>query len=211
MEKRHRSNCECPSCEGSRFYNSRLERINQKYNGETPNNLGAFSAGVNKSQNYLDEKGSASRYLDSVLVATRPGMTYRDTKGTKYMPFEKGANLGTIYSWVIDSNGSLWWQIDNKGPFANKFVKSEPGLFSGIIAEKTSSGLKIETAKTERQTAQQETDVISNAGKAIVQGAGDVVKGLGKTLSGFGKHFGLIIASVVVIVLVVSFTKLKTA
>lgn len=204
MEK-HLSNCDCPSCEGSRVYNSRLNKIDEKYNGQTSNNLGAFSTGVNKSQNHLDEKGSASRYLDSVLVATRPGMTYRDTKGTKYMPFEKGANLGTIYSWVVDSNGGLWWQIDNKGPFANKFVKSEPGLFNGIIAEKTSSGLKIETAKKEREI------LSKNPISDLVSGAGSVLSGVGKSLSGLGKHFGLIIAAVVVIVLVVSFTKLKTA
>lgn len=197
----------------NRCYKNYIDKMNARLNGEVENNLGAFASNVNRNQNHLDEKGSASRYLDSVLLALKPGMTYRDTKGTPYMPFVKGANLGTIYSWVVDQSGQLWWQIDNKGPFANRFVKSEPGLFSGIIAEKTSSGKKIEDERAAAALAESKKpiNVLIGGATGIVSGVGDALSGVGKTLGGLGRNFGVVVGVVVVIALVVAFSKLKNA
>jgi len=177
-----------------------IRRAEKVFFGYQPNSLGRFG-----HRNDLDEKGSASRYLDSVLVALKPGTVHSGVNGPVFASFPKGANLGNIYSYVVDKSGRVWWQIDRTGPYANKFVLSEPGKFDSIIAENTSSGKAIETAKAQRDLLAKSP--LDDLGKGLT----DIVTGAGKTLSGLGKNFGVIVLIIFIAVVGFSFYQLNKA
>lgn len=179
-------------------HRSAIRRAEKVWFGDQPDSLGRFG-----HVNNLDEKGSASRYLDSVLLATKPGTVHSGVNGPVFASFQKGANLGNIYSYAVDQSGRVWWQIDRTGPYANKFVLSEPGKFDAIVAENTSSGKAIETAKAQR--AELAKSPIEDLGKGLT----DIVSGAGKTLSGLGKNFGVIVFIIFVAVVGFSFYQLN--
>lgn len=157
---------------------------------------------------YADKLKDASYYVGSWLVAKVPVKIYSSAGGTTVIAnVNTGGNVGRIYSYVMKPDGSLYWQLEGvSGNGTGGFVKHVPGAFSNQIALDTASGKEHEELITEL-----EKEPIGDAAKAIATGATDIVKGAGKTLSVLGDNLIWIILAAIAGVLLLSYTKFKTA
>jgi hypothetical protein len=153
----------------------------------------------------------ASYYLDSTLVAKVPVTMYSspDDKSPIVMKFPKGANVGTIFSYVV-RNGQVWWDMDWFSGKHAGFVKHAPELFNYDIAEQTSTQKQYDDIKKEID----KPNVIENVGNSVLDltnGASKALSGVGDSLSFLGENLKWIIIGVVVVVIIYAVLKLKSA
>lgn len=85
---------------------------------------------------------SADACVGQVLVAKDTVNAYNAIGGTKIVStFQTGATIGTIYAWITDPVGNLWWSIDSDTPI---YVQHDSNKLSlPIIDEANKQGVPI--------------------------------------------------------------------
>jgi len=151
---------------------------------------------------YADKVGKpASYFYGSWLVAKEPVTVYSSPNGTPLKKLNTGSTVGRIYS-HNDRDGEIWWVLENNGGA----VKHAPGRFDTSIAMETSSGQKHEELMLDLQK-----DPIGDTVKTLATGVTDTVKGVGESLSFLGGNLKWVLLGLGILMLVFSYTKLKTA
>lgn len=142
----------------------------------------------------------ASDYIGSVLVlkstASPVGVWSNDTLTSRLIrTIQPGGTVGTIYSYVKDTNGEVWWLLTD-----NNFVKHRTGVFDLKTAQATSD-LYTQQAATAKADKENLANQITNAGGKVVTGVSDLVGGAGDVLAGLGKNFQWVIIIAIVAVI----------
>lgn len=178
--------------------------IQDHFNCDCLECVDSFNKGF--QQDNADPAKDAAYYTGSKLVARKALKVYSSPSvaAPVVKAYEKGANVGIIYSWVV-RDGFLWWQIDWFSGKPQGFVLHDPALFDYKIVQDTASGKTV----AERNKAIEEAinnDPLSKLGK----GVGDVLGGVGDSIGFFGGNLKWILLVVIVVALAYAYKSFKT-
>lgn len=192
----HANSCDCYECKADPYLKERKIKYNIGFRGLDDN-----ADKVVRDANY---------YLDSTLVARKPVklMKSPDANSAVIMEFNKGGNVGKIYSWVV-KNGQVWWEVDWFSGKHAGWVKHDPALFDADIAQQTSSGQVQEIKQAAHNTAVKEMNESNpiNAVASIGTGATKAISGIGDLIGDLGGNIKWVLLFVVFAALALGYFK----
>ena len=144
--------------------------------------------------NYVDA------FVHNDLYATGKVLAYRlyDPSSSIVQTFNNGDDIGTIYSYIVDSGNNLWWMIYpmgdlNQQPF---YIYNDASLLSVPDVNQPLTG--INTNKP-----------LPDASKGPPTIGEEIASGLSSITSSIGKYLPLIIGGVVLIALLPTINSLN--
>jgi hypothetical protein len=157
----------------------------------------------NSTINHADTFKPSDFFGASLRSMTHSVNVYSNTAGLKLATIPTGHVIGTIYSYVQDKQGNLWWMLEKNTRYKKpQFVKHMPGVFDFKYAERTVKAVRDkEQAEVNKKVEKRLADNAKN----------NALYNLGKnpldSITGFFGEFKMII--ILIIVAIIAFAIMK--